>query len=146
MKKFQFRLDAVMKVNQLHQNDAEIILQKRVSADIMAHQKLTEYQQTLKNNSDLIENKHQKVNSVDELLRHRLFLNLLNDQVDHQKKRCNETQKEVQQAREVLVEASKRTQTIENLKDKQYRNHYQLMLKEEQNELDEIAQRQKPQL
>jgi flagellar export protein FliJ len=146
MKKFQFRLDTVMKVHQLHQNDAETTLQKRMSADNLAHQQLTEYQQTLQNNSDLINNKHQEVKSVADLLQHRLFFNILNSQVDYQKKLCSETRKEVQQAREVLVEASKRTQTIENLKGKQYRQHYQQMLKEEQNELDEIAQRKKSRL
>lgn len=143
MRKFQFRLDTVMNVYQLYQNDAEVVLQERLSADKQAQQKLSEFQQTLQNNSELIDHKHREVNSVAELLQHRIFFKRLNHQVDNQQQLCHKTQKEVDQAREVLVEASKKTQTIENLKGKQYRQYYQQVLKEEQTELDEIAQRRK---
>lgn len=146
MKKFQFRLDNVMKVYKLHQDNAQIALQDRIAIDNKAKQKLTEYEQNLKNSTDVMENKSKEVNSVADLLHHRVYLNRLNEQLDGQKKVCIESQKEVQQAREILIAASRRTQTIENLKGKQYRQYCENVLKEEQVEMDEMAQRLKNKL
>lgn len=145
MKQFQFRLDTVMKVYKIHQDHAQATLLERVAADQIAKEKLHECQQALNNSSALADRKHLETQSVAELLQHRVFLNRLLNEVDQQKNVCSQTQKEVDQARDVLIEANRRTQTMENLKIKKFNEYQKDMLRQEQMALDEMALRKKNQ-
>jgi flagellar export protein FliJ len=141
MKKFQFRLDTVMNVYQLHEDRAQVTMQERVMTNNTAHQKLLECQDALQTSREKMNNEHQEVRCVAELLQHRLFISRLNRVVETQEKVFAQTKEEVELAREVLIEANRRTKMIENLKDKQYGQHCQSMLRQEQSTMDEIALR-----
>jgi flagellar export protein FliJ len=141
MKKFQFRLDTVMNVYQLHEDRAQMAMQERIMTNNAAQQKLQECQDALQNSREKMNNEHQEVRCVAELLQHRLFISRLNRVVETQEKVFAQTKEEVELAREVLIEANRRTKMIENLKDKQYGQHCQSMLRQEQSTMDEIALR-----
>ena len=141
MKKFQFRLDAVMKVYKIHQDHAQAVLQERLAADNRAKEKLLLCQEALENSVKLADQKHLAPQSVADILQHRLYLHRLTEEFKQQKGICSQTQKEVDQARAVLVEANRRTQTIENLKAKQFAQYRQDMLRKEQDVMDEIGLR-----
>lgn len=128
-----------MKVYKIHQDHAQATLHERLTKDQLEKQKLTACQQALDCSSELADRKHLEVQRVDELLQHRLYLNRLVKEVDVQKNVCNETQKEVDTARDVLIEANRRTQTMHNLKDKQFNQYKQEMLRHEQGVLDEMG-------
>ncbi|MEM5770430.1 MAG: flagellar export protein FliJ, partial [Bacillota bacterium] len=141
MKKFQFRLDAVMKVYKIHKDHAQAALHERLAEDQRAKQKLLICQQALESSTELADQRHLETQSVADLLQHRLYLHRLTEEFKQQKGVCGQTQKEVDQARAVLVEANRRTQTIENLKSKQFEQYRQDMLRKEQNVMDEIGVR-----
>jgi len=143
MKKFQFRLDAVMKVYKIHQDHAQAALHERLVEDNRAKEKLLVCQQALDTSTELADQKHLEPQSVADILQHRLYLQCLTENVKQQKGICSQTQKEVDQARAVLVEANRRTQTIENLKSKQFEQYRQDMLRKEQNVMDEIGLRKR---
>lgn len=145
MKKFKFQLDTVMKVYKLHQDHAQAALQEKVAADTLANQKLQECQEELQKSSASADSKHSQVSSVAELLQHRLFLDRLKTAVDGHKQICMQTKQDVDVARDALVEANRRTKTIENLKEKQYRQYCLDALREEQSFMDEMALRKKHQ-
>lgn len=143
MKHFQFRLDTVMKVYKIHQDHAQAALHERLTEDLLAQQKLHDCQRALDDSSELADRKHAEVQSVAELLRHRMYLNRLAQKVDQQKDVCGNTKKAVDKARDALVEANRRTQTMEKLKSKQYKRYQQDMLRQEQVVLDEMGLRKK---
>lgn len=143
MKHFQFRLDTVMKVYKIHQDHAQATLHERLADDHLAKQKLYDRQQALDSSSELADRKHAKVQCVAELLQHRMYLNRLAQEVDQQKDVCSQTQEAVDKARHVLVEANRRTQTMENLKTKQFKRYQQDMLRQEQVVLDEMGLRKR---
>lgn len=146
MKQFRFRLDTVMKVYKIHQDHAQATLHERLAEDHLAKQKLHARQQALDNSSKLADRRHLEIQCAAELLQHRMYLNHLVKEVDEQKNVCSLTQKEVDKARDVLIEANRRTQTMENLKTKQFNNFRQEMLRQEQIVLDEMGLCKKKQL
>lgn len=141
MKKFQFRLDAVMKVYKIQQDHAQAVLHERLAEDNRAKEKLLLCQQALDSSTELADQKHRQSQSVADILQHRLYLHRLTEEYKQQKGICRQTQKEVDRARAALVEANRRTQTIENLKSKQFAQYRQDMLRNEQNMMDEIGLR-----
>lgn len=143
MKKFQFRLNTVMDVYKLHQDQAEVALQERMMADQLARERLQGCQKALQDSDELLTSEHQRVQCAAQLLQHRRYLDRLNADVLARKEECVKAQEEVLQAKAVLIEASKRTKTIENLKTKQYQQYCQNILREEQAAMDEIALRKK---
>lgn len=143
MKQFRFRLDTVMKVYKIHQDHAQTTLHERLAEDLLAKQKLNDRQQALDSSSELADRKHLKPQCAAELLEHRMYLNHLVKEVDQQKDVCSLTQKEVDKARDVLIEANRRTKKMENLKTKQFNDYRQDMLRQEQVVLDEMGLRKK---
>lgn len=143
MKRFRFRLDTVMKVYKIRQDHAQTTLHERLAEDRLAQQKLRECEQALHSSSELADQQHAEPCCIAELLQHRMYLNHLSIEVAEQKDVCSQTQTEVDRARDVLIEANRRTQTIENLKTKQFTQYQQAMLRQEQNILDEIGLRKK---
>jgi flagellar export protein FliJ len=132
-----------MKVSKIHQDHAQATLHERLAEDHLAKQKLHVCQQALDDSSELADRKHLETQCAAELLQHRMYLNHLVKEVDQQKNVCILTEKEVDKARDILIEANRRTKTMENLKTKQFNNYRQDMLRQEQVVLDEMGLRKK---
>jgi flagellar export protein FliJ len=135
-----------MKVYKIRQDHAQATLHERLTEDHLAKEKLQACQHALHKSSDLADCKHAQPQCVDELLQHRMYLNFLGKEVNQQKEICSQTQNEVDKARDVLIEANRRTQTMENLKTRQFNQFQQDMLRKEQVILDEIGLNKKKQL
>lgn len=76
---------------------------------------------------------------INDLRHQQLYKALLDEKIIHQKNQLDKTQKELEVAQSKLIEAHKDKKVMEKLKEKELWTASELMKKEEQKELDEIA-------
>ena len=86
-----------------------------------------------------IKNDQLTTTKINDLRHQQLYKALLDEKIIHQKNQLDLTQKELEDAQGKLIEAHKDKKVMEKLKEKELWTASELMKKEEQKELDEIA-------
>lgn len=141
MKKFEFRLQDVLKVRRMQ----EKIAQKEFSKVYFKHQKEVN---TLRNLYDMVKDtvnalkiKEQKGFNQIEYRAHMDYIGKLNLDIDLQRINVSKSEREVEKERVKLLEAVKKRKILENLREKKLEEYtYELNL-DEQKLLDDAATR-----
>lgn len=86
-----------------------------------------------------VKNDRLKINKINDMRHQQLYKALLDEKIIHQKNQLDLTQKELEAAQAGLLEAHKDRKVMEKLKEKELWTTAELIKKEEQQQLDEIA-------
>lgn len=86
-----------------------------------------------------VKNDRLKINKINDMRHQQLYQALLDEKIIHQKNQLDLTQKELEAAQAELLEAHKDKKVMEKLKEKELWTTAELIKKEEQQQLDEIA-------
>lgn len=86
-----------------------------------------------------VKNDRLKINKINDMRHQQLYQALLDEKIIHQKNQLDLTQKELEAAQAELLEAHKDRKVMEKLKEKELWTTAELIKKEEQQQLDEIA-------
>jgi len=120
MKKFHFKLDALLRVRKERENVARQDLSV-ARQDLQEH---LEYMGKLENEGQAVEdamrfNKNAKIDAAD-LAIHRQYMEVLKVRISHQQDKVMESKNVVEGKRQVVTQAMQERKVIEKLKEKQY--------------------------
>jgi len=141
MKKFEFRLEQVLKIR--HQQ--EIMVQKEFAKVQAEHKievaKLTKIFDDKRVTFDSLKDKQRTGFDSTIYMAHMKFIEKLNLDIDIQRINVSKKEAELSKKRKELLEAVKKRKILENLKEKKLEEYNYEMNQEEQKFLDDISQR-----
>lgn len=139
MKKFQFKFQTVLKVKEQKEEELKRELM-RLQALKLEQQMLLAEIENEKRASHKEKSKHHHSGTDISLLRQfEEYINALRSQVALTEKRIKDLEKKADIKRVEVVEASKEKKVLEKLKDRDFAEFKKVVLKNEQDVLDEIA-------
>lgn len=139
MKKFKFRLAAVLKVAQIKKEQAEIAFAEASNVVIKEEEKLKKFELELDTGLKSYESIENTKITIGLLTSYNTYFFRLRTQIDQQKHVINEAEKVRQERLAAFREALNKLKTIEQLKAKRLEEFKAEQLIEEQKELDEIG-------
>lgn len=139
MKKFKFRLTAVLKVAQIKKERAEIAFAEATNALIKEKESLKVFELELEAGLKLYEEIENQKITIGLLTSYNTYFFRLRTQIEQQKHVINEAEKKRQERLDEFQEALNKLKTIEQLKEKRLKEFKAEQLIEEQKELDEIG-------
>lgn len=138
MKKFEFKLDKVLKVRQIEKELAENRLME-------ANQKVRESEQEISFLEDKQENLYQFIReenlTVGQHIQTRNYLNNQRQKINQTEDKLTEYREEVVQCQQEYINKKQKEEMMEKLKDKAYQRYNKKLLLKEQKVLDELGQR-----
>ncbi|GAA0362106.1 hypothetical protein GCM10008932_13430 [Alkalibacterium iburiense] len=127
----------------------EKVLEWRADLEDSAHLLVKEKEEALQNEQARLEGlikesrklKSENLfkSSIDDLKRHSLYTELLDDKIVRQKLAIQTAETELDRAREQLKEAHKDKKVMEKLEEKEKKRYIEFVNKKEQEQLDEIS-------
>ncbi len=139
MKKFEFKLNKVLEVRQLEEDQAQNLLieaqekERNIKEEILSLQdKQNDLYQYLRNNEGI---------TLEENMLYRKFIQINRQNIKDSEKSLLAQQEEVRLVRGDFLEKRKKREVLEKLKEKNYKRYYKEMLLKEQKVLDEIGNR-----
>ncbi|WP_177505372.1 flagellar export protein FliJ [Anaerosinus sp.] len=139
MKKFKFRLTAVLKVAQIKKERAEIAFAEATNALIKEKESLKVFELELEAGLKSYEEIENQKITIGLLTSYNTYFFRLRTQIEQQKHVINEAEKKRQERLDEFQEALNKLKTIEQLKEKRLKEFKAEQLIEEQKELDEIG-------
>lgn len=139
MKKFKFRLTAVLKVAQIKKERAEIAFAEATNALIKEKESLKIFELELEAGLKSYEEIENQKITIGLLTSYNTYFFRLRTQIEQQKHVINEAEKKRQERLDEFQEALNKLKTIEQLKEKRLKEFKAEQLIEEQKELDEIG-------
>ncbi|WIW71581.1 flagellar export protein FliJ [Anaerosinus gibii] len=139
MKKFKFRLTAVLKVAQIKKERAEIAFAEATNALIKEKESLKIFELELEAGLKSYEEIENQKITIGLLTSYNTYFFRLRTQIEQQKHVINEAEKKRQERLDEFQEALNKLKTIEQLKEKRLEEFKAEQLIEEQKELDEIG-------
>ena len=139
MKKFKFRLTAVLKVAQIKKERAEIAFAEATNALIKEKESLKVFELELEAGLKSYEEIENQKITIGLLTSYNTYFFRLRTQIEQQKHVINEAEKKRQERLDEFQEALNKSKTIEQLKEKRLKEFKAEQLIEEQKELDEIG-------
>mgnify|MGYP002516277710 FL=1 len=139
MKKFKFRLTAVLKVAQIKKERAEIAFAEATNALIKEKESLKVFELELEAGLKSYEEIENQKITIGLLTSYNTYFFRLRTQIEQQKHVINEKKKKRQERLDEFQEALNKLKTIEQLKEKRLKEFKAEQLIEEQKELDEIG-------
>lgn len=135
MKRFQFRLERVLKVRERIRDDArQELVQRNLERD-----REVSVLEGLEAEYRRITVKEGGTYSAGELVLLGTYCEKIKKDIDHQREVVAAAIALAEQARELYLEASRNAKALEILKEKRLQEHNELALKEDGQELDELA-------
>lgn len=139
MKKYQFKLDKVLEVRQIEEEQAQNLL-------MQAREKAREIEEDINRleevQSDLYEHLREEEGwSLEENMIYRNYINQNRNKIKKSKQWLFSQKEEVKLYRETFMEKRKNREVLEKLKDKDYHRYNKEMLLKEQKVLDEMGLR-----
>ncbi len=139
MKKFQFKLETVLKVKTRVEDLRKQELREAEFRREKARLELSRWQEEVEVNIQLYREKFQQRIDPEEANNYHHYLKWLNLQVDLALLKLQECEREVAVRRERLIEASKEKKILEKLKEKAYQEYQAEQLSAEIQFLDELG-------
>lgn len=139
MKKFQFRLQGLLKYKR-HLEQVAKQEMAQAAADVLdCEQRITGLQKDRISAADLLESQVEKGMGAGQFNRYRQFITAVDQMtiLEHNKK--TELEKILDKKRDILKQKTIDKKSLERLREKQEREYTHEMLREEQKGLDEIA-------
>lgn len=139
MKKFKFRLNAVLKVEQIKKEQAEIEFAKAAKFLLDQKNKLVDYENELLHGmQEYYKMSNQKI-TVDTLTSYSGYFDRMRFQIENQKQCIVEAELAKKEKLKILQLAMSKLKTVEQLRDKSFEKFQREQLLDEQKELDEIG-------
>ncbi|WP_110953271.1 flagellar export protein FliJ [Anaerosinus massiliensis] len=139
MKKFKFRLNAVLKVEQIKKEQAEIEFAKAAKFLLDQKNKLVDYENELLHGmQEYYKMSNQKI-TVDTLTSYSGYFDRMRLQIENQKQCIVEAELAKKEKLKILQLAMSKLKTVEQLRDKSFEKFQREQLLDEQKELDEIG-------
>jgi flagellar FliJ protein len=139
MKKFKFRFETVLKVKEKKEEQLKREFMQLIALKIRQENLLMEIEKERQEKAKEKFNEKQIGTDIQTLIFYEEYTNLLRKQIEETEKRIKELQEKADIKREELIEASKQKKIFERLKQSDFNEFKNLVLKNEQQLLDEIA-------
>jgi flagellar FliJ protein len=139
MKKFKFRFETVLKVKEKKEEQLKREFMQLIALKIRQENLLMEIEKEKQEKAKEKFNEKQIGTDIQTLIFYEEYTNLLRKQIEETEKRIKELQEKADIKREELIEASKQKKIFERLKQSDFNEFKNLVLKNEQQLLDEIA-------
>ena len=136
---YNFNLEPVLK----HRKLVEENLQKELAVLklllVNEREKLQTYKESRSKFLVELQRKQEEGTTISDVFLYLPFIEQLSKDIEKQNKTVSDLEKDVEQKRQDLVEATKKKKTLEKLKDKGLKAFKQEMIKKEQEFLNEVA-------
>nr|WP_320015899.1 flagellar export protein FliJ [uncultured Desulfobacter sp.] len=139
MKKFQFRLQSLLKYKRHLEQVAKQEMAKAVADVLACEQRITEFQKDRVSATDQLESQVEKGMGAGQFNRYTEFITALDQMIILEQNKKNELEKILSDKRDALKQRTIEKKSLERLREKQAREYIQEMIREEQKGLDEIA-------
>ncbi len=139
MKKFKFRFDTVLRVKEKKEEQLKREFMQIIALKIQQENLLKEIEKEKKN---IIKEKYdekQTGTDIQTLIYYEEYCNFLRKEINLTEKKIKELQEKADMKREELIEASKQKKIFERLKQSDFQKFKAIVLKNEQQVLDEAA-------
>lgn len=139
-KKFKFKLENILKLKQKKEDEEKERLARLFRKLEEEEEKLRNLQKEKTDSVTYIKSKKSSGSlDIDELKMYQLHLEKLEEKIENQKFYIEQTKKEVEKQRQILIEAAQERKTYEKLKEKQQEEFNKAFELEERKFIDEIA-------
>lgn len=139
MKKFKFRFETVLKVKEKKEEQLKREFMQLIALKIRQENLLKEIEKEKQKMAKEKFNEKQSGTDIQTLIYYEEYCNLLRKEISLTEKKIKELQEKADIKREELIEASKQKKIFEKLKQSDFNEFKALLLKNEQQILDEIA-------
>lgn len=139
MKKFKFRLNAVLKVEQIKKEQAEIEFAKTAKFLLDQRNKLVDYENELLHGMQEYYKMSNRKITVDTLTSYSSYFDRMRFQIENQKQCIVDAELAKKEKLRILQLAMSKLKTVEQLRDKSFEKFQREQLLDEQKELDEIG-------
>ena len=139
MKKFQFRLQSLLKYKRHLEQVAKQEMAKAVADVVTCEQRITELQKDRISATDQLEAQVEKGMGAGQFNRYTEFITALDQMIIREQSKKTELEKILSDKRDALKQRTIEKKSLERLREKQAREYTQEMIREEQKGLDEIA-------
>lgn len=139
MKKFQFRLQSLLKYKRHLEQVAKQEMAKAVADILTCEQRITGLQKDRISATEQLDSQVEKGMGAGRFNRYREFITALDQSIILERNKKNELEKILDDKREALKQRTIDKKSLERLREKQAREYTHEMIREEQKSLDEIA-------
>ncbi|MCG8549734.1 MAG: flagellar export protein FliJ [Desulfobacterales bacterium] len=139
MKKFQFRLQSLLKYKRHLEQAAKQDMAKAVADVLACEQRITQLQQERISATDQLDILVEKGIGAGQFNRYRQFITAIDQTIILERNKKTELAKILDAKREILKQKTIEKKSLERLREKQEREYAHEMLRDEQKDLDEIA-------
>lgn len=139
MKKFQFRLQSLLKYKRHLEQVAKQEMAKAVADVLACEQRIIALQQDRISATDQLDALVEKGMGAGQFNRYRQFITAIDQTIIFERNRKIELEKILDEKRNILKQKTIDKKSLERLREKQEREYTHEMLREEQKGLDEIA-------
>lgn len=139
MKKFKFRLETLLKYRKILEDQARLELAEADRRLKEEQSKLKKLEDDLNRTIEALYQKQSETVTAEELSLYSSYISRLKHNITMQEIKVAEAEKYRFECLKKLEEAMRRRKLVESLKDKQLKNYYIELLREEQKYLDEIG-------
>lgn len=139
MKKFRFRLDTLLKVRQRQKEQAELEYAAAANRLISAESLLEQIKQQLSDSMASFQISRDKLISIELLKTYHSYFDKIRKDIVEQKEQVRQKKLERQEKLTLLHAAMNKLKIIENLRTKRFEEFRTELLREEQQQLDELG-------
>jgi flagellar protein FliJ len=140
MKKFKFKLQAVLREREIREDERKRELSEAMKEWLKQKNIMARLENYVKESETLsYKEKEKKVQDIKLIRSYEMFIMILRRRIIEQISEVAKSEKIVNERRGKLAEAMKRKKIISLFKDKQQKTYYEEMDKVERKELDEIS-------
>ncbi len=137
MKKFVFRLEALLKIRRMKEDEAKQAVTEAIHRYLVEEKKLRELIAKKEDCCNQFKRKQNDIQTIETLKNYLFYIDKISEDVESQKIMLQIADKEKKNALKILVEASRERDLLDKLKEKQYDEYRNEILKQEQDLLDE---------
>ncbi|UCF85777.1 MAG: flagellar export protein FliJ [Desulfobacteraceae bacterium] len=136
---YNFNLEPVLKHRKLVEENLQKELAVLKLSLVNERKRLQTYKESRSKFLVELHRKQEEGTTISDVFLYLPFIEQLSKDIEKQNKTVSDLEKDVEQKRQDLVEASKKKKTLEKLKDKGLKAYKQEMIKNEQEFLNEVA-------
>ena len=139
MKKFQFRLQSLLKYKRHLEQVAKQEMAQAVADVLACEQRMTQFQKDRISAMDQLDSLVEKGMGAGQFTRYRQFITGTDQMISLERKKKNELEKILDEKRDALKQRTIDKKSLERLREKQDREYIHEMIREEQKSLDEMT-------
>lgn len=139
MKAFEFRLQTKLDITGRQEDIARVEVAEKQKAYQCALDKLESLIQYMEDLHRMLRQKNRSSLSVQEVIAVKEYQGVLKERISDQKKVVKQAESELEEAQQVLLEIMKERKTLDRLREREYFEYLCEVMRQEQNQIDEVA-------